>query len=246
MRWLLGLISEHARTRILKEVQESYNLRLASDLDLARVQARSPVHARLGDWIDLAQGSRVLEDGCGPGRYVGLLARLGFDVVGVDPNQFDTWANLQHMPNINLRSGILAENLPFVDESFDHVCCLGALLYFSNPQRALSEMFRVLRPGGRLVLRTINRDNAYTRTTGRRLDPTSKNLFGRADLIEVVQDAGFLVHEYFDFGFFPSFGAGHYWYLQNVLLSEKIQITLNKRNAPGQGINHIIHATRPD
>jgi SAM-dependent methyltransferase len=45
-----------------------------------------------------------------------------------------------------------AETLPFSDGSFDKVLSLFALLHFPHPDRALSEMYRVLRPGGKLVI----------------------------------------------------------------------------------------------
>ena len=52
---------------------------------------------------------------------------------------------------IHLRRGD-AEALPFPDQSFDAVLCLFALLHFPAPQTALAEMYRVLKPGGRLVI----------------------------------------------------------------------------------------------
>jgi ubiquinone/menaquinone biosynthesis C-methylase UbiE len=45
-----------------------------------------------------------------------------------------------------------AEALPFPDQSFDAVLCLFALLHFPNPGIALSEMHRVLKPGGKLAI----------------------------------------------------------------------------------------------
>jgi SAM-dependent methyltransferase len=45
-----------------------------------------------------------------------------------------------------------AEVLPFADRSFDAVISLFALMHFPNPERALAEMYRVLKPGGRLVI----------------------------------------------------------------------------------------------
>ena len=55
------------------------------------------------------------------------------------------------LSNVAFRSGD-AENLPFKDAEFDGVVTRLAIHHFANPQRALDEMFRVLRPGGAAVI----------------------------------------------------------------------------------------------
>ena len=100
----------------------------------------------------------VLEVACGTGIGLGLLADAGGTVVGsdIDPDNVRiataTWAG---DARIRVESGDAA-NLAHADASFASVVCFEALYYFPDLPRCLGEMLRVLRPGGTLVLCTVN------------------------------------------------------------------------------------------
>ncbi len=207
------------RTVAIKRAQEELNARLASDPEFARRESALPRHACLGDWIVPSIGRRVLELGCGPGRYVAMIGSMGFEVVGVDPAWFETWDMVRRAGNVTLLDGVKAERLPFDDGSFDHVCCLGALLYFDDVGEALAEMRRVLKPGGRMVVRSINKNNLYTRRSGVKLDPASKNLYSLEDMRSLFRDVGFEEARAFQYGYYPGLFPGLYWYFANVHMS---------------------------
>jgi SAM-dependent methyltransferase len=59
------------------------------------------------------------------------------------------------LPSAKLHEGV-AESLPFEDGSFDLVSCLGSLEHFLDQPRALQEMRRVARPGGRILVLVPN------------------------------------------------------------------------------------------
>lgn len=244
MTILLDLVSASHRTKSIARAQRDLNTRLLQDGAFARQQSMLPLHAELGVWISPSVGRRVLELGCGPGRYVGLLAALGFKVEGVDPFPFEFWNVLRARSDVHLRDNVFAEKLPFPDGSFDHVCCLGALLYFQNVDDALSEVRRVLRPGGRMVLRSVNRNNLYTASTGRKLDPASKNLYTLNELEEMMLRHGFAVSRSFQYGYYPPAFADFYWYLANVHLSAQCERWLSDRLPPDRRVNNIVHVTR--
>jgi SAM-dependent methyltransferase len=183
----------------------------------ARKLGAKDAFSRLVNWLPPpTDNTTVLELGCGPGKYAALLGSLGYQVVGVDPFSFPEWELVRQNPNITLFDNVYAENLPFPDQTFDHIVCLGALLYFNSPVRALDEMRRVLKPHGRLVLRTINRLNYFTRRTGQPVDPASKNLYDINQLTALLWQAGFSVNQHYSFGFLPPFGTNLYWYAQSV------------------------------
>jgi SAM-dependent methyltransferase len=90
---------------------------------------------------------RVLEVGCGTGKWLSELERKGFCVAGIDPSaeMVRRCASLG-----DLRIGH-AEELPWEAASFDLVVCVNALHHFRSPRDAIVEAHRVLRPGGAFV-----------------------------------------------------------------------------------------------
>lgn len=92
---------------------------------------------------------RILDAGCGPGAALIYLAKFG-DVIGVDISEEALrFARKRGM----VKKGDISK-LPFEDQTFDVVVCLDVLYHqWVNVKRAISEMKRVLKPGGILLIR---------------------------------------------------------------------------------------------
>jgi arsenite methyltransferase len=118
--------------------------------------------ALVGEALAARAGERILDVGCGPGFYVEeLLDAVGPDgaVVGVDgsPQMLAAAAaRCGRHGNVAFHQGD-ATALPVHDASFDAALCVQVLEYVADPTVALSEMHRVLRPGGRVVVWDIDR-----------------------------------------------------------------------------------------
>lgn len=97
----------------------------------------------------------LLDVGCGTGPMIELLtAELpGRNYTGLDltPRMIQV-ATDKGLPNTTFIVGD-AENLPFEDEGFDVVICANSFHHYPNPQAFFDGVARVLRPGGKLVLR---------------------------------------------------------------------------------------------
>ena len=99
-------------------------------------------------------GKRVLDSGCGTGRYSHALARLGAsEVVGVDfsPENYSkaTELNSKYFSNSACTFELAdIRQLPFPDESFDVVFSNGVVHHLPEPQVGILELFRVLKSGG--------------------------------------------------------------------------------------------------
>lgn len=101
--------------------------------------------------VEVRPGMKVLDLACGTGASTDSLAKAGADVTGCDFSAGMIREGLRRRPHLNLIQGD-AMDLPFEDESFDVVTMSYGLRNVQNPMRALEEMYRVVRPGGRLVI----------------------------------------------------------------------------------------------
>lgn len=97
----------------------------------------------------------VLEIGCGMGTHASLLSKRGARLTAVDLTERAIEATRRRFELFNLQGSIQradAENLPFADASFDFVSSWGVLHHSNRFENCLSEVARVLRPGGRVML----------------------------------------------------------------------------------------------
>ena len=241
------IFSSERRFAAIEKFQKQEIISLAS-AEPARAEKESlrPHYTQIGKWLPTHEngkpGGRILELGCGPGRYVALLASLGYDVVGVDPYTYTLWDDIRQCRNVEFIDGIKAEKLPFEDASFDHVACISALLYFDDPQKALSEIRRVLRPGGRLYVRTVNSRNLSRRWRAVNIDSAANNYFDEKELTAYLIKGGFEVKKTFTYGFFPPIWTDFWWYLVNGPISISAQERLSALTPPDMRVNVVAYA----
>ena len=242
----IEMFSKAKRAAKIKKAADAYNQRLLDDKDFALKESSEPYSAYIQEWFPKTTTPiKVLELGCGPGRYISILQHFNCHIVGVDPCYFDTWDSYKECSNVTLQDKIKAENLPFADESFDFVVCLSALLYFDDPDKAFQEIYRVLKPKGRLALRTVNVKNLYTSFTGKRLDPASKKLYLKEELVSLLGKHKFLIKKYFSYGFYSPIFPNYYWYIHNVFLSFNMQKKLSSLVPESRGLSHHFFAEKP-
>jgi ubiquinone/menaquinone biosynthesis C-methylase UbiE len=113
----------------------------------------------------LPLGGRVLEIAPGPGYLSVALAKLGpFKITGLDISQSFVQMASQHAK----REGVVARfihgsasDIPLEDGLFDLIVCRAAFKNFSEPLRALNEMHRVLKPGGRAIIIDLRKDASW-------------------------------------------------------------------------------------
>jgi ubiquinone/menaquinone biosynthesis C-methylase UbiE len=151
-----------------------------------------------------ARGDRILDVGCGPGFYVAeLLEQVGPDghVCGVDPStpmRAIAARRVDGHDNVDLVDAP-ATALPFDSDSFDGAISVQVLEYVEDVGLALSELHRVLRPGGRLVVwdvdwETVSMRSADPARMKRVLEAWDRHLVHRslpATLARSLRDAGF-------------------------------------------------------
>ena len=108
------------------------------------------------------KGLRVLEIGCGLGTDGVQFARAGADYTGVDLTDAAVELAQKNFDLLGLHGTLKtadAENLDFANNSFDLVYSHGVLHHTPETSRAISEIHRVLKPGGRAVVMLYHRDS---------------------------------------------------------------------------------------
>ena len=117
------------------------------------------------DVLRRMKAGTLLDAGCGPGMYSKECTSLGFRYFGMD-------ASSNMISECNRRFGEIelstfftgkVESIPFKNETFDVVLCLGVLEYLEERKRhiALAELRRVLKPNGVLILSLLNRSSIF-------------------------------------------------------------------------------------
>lgn len=113
--------------------------------------------------LQLPAGARILDAPCGWGRHTALFAEQGYDVVGCDLSHALLREMREAGPGPIPRIAADIRMLPLRDASFDAVLnvftSLGLFLDDAEDLRALRGAFRLLRPGGRLLLESMHRDD---------------------------------------------------------------------------------------
>jgi ubiquinone/menaquinone biosynthesis C-methylase UbiE len=111
------------------------------------------------------RGKKLLEIGCGLGTDLLQFARGGAIVSGVDLTE-DSVALAKKRFELEGLSGEFrpadAENLPFADATFDVVYSFGVLHHTPNTQKAIDEVYRVLKPNGQIVIMLYHKHSLHT------------------------------------------------------------------------------------
>jgi ubiquinone/menaquinone biosynthesis C-methylase UbiE len=126
----------------------------------------------------------LLDCGCGTAPMLTLLYEKYLDkhFTGIDltPKMIEV-AKAKKMKNVNLVVGD-CENLPFAENSFDAVICSESFHHYPNPQEFFNSVYRVLRPGGRLILRDMTMNSAAVRWFCNHIEMPLIHLAGKGDV----------------------------------------------------------------
>ena len=154
----------------------------------AHRQQRVALYTRYSFARQFAAGKDVLEVACGAGLGLGYLAGTARRVVGGDIDE----SNLRiaretytARPDITVMK-LDAQDLPFENEEFDVVLLYEAIYYLDQPERFFAEARRVLRPGGVLLIVSVNCE-----WSGFNPSPFSVRYFSASELADAMRSAGF-------------------------------------------------------
>jgi SAM-dependent methyltransferase len=111
-------------------------------------------YAKYADYLQpAAAGGRVLDVGCGVGQVVARLGRGGFEAYGVDVSEPNVKRAKEVCPRCQLYDG---KHLPFSDNHFASAGAFNVLEHVEEPESFISELVRVVMPGGKVVMSSPN------------------------------------------------------------------------------------------
>jgi len=184
-----------------KYVKNKYTESYAEDYKSALPR----LHKRFIRQVELIKkykkGKRLLDVGCGTGHFLKYLKDRSepFEIYGVEPSQILRRAARKNT-NLPVKNGLL-DSLPFPDAYFDVVTCYDVLEHSKKLKRNLSELKRVLKPGGLLFIQAPNYESIMANLTGNRWDwwciPDHVLHFSKNTLINILKDNKFrILYEY--------------------------------------------------
>ena len=134
--------------------------------------------------LEKEEFTSLLDCGCGTAPMLTLLEEKYPDkrYTGIDltPKMIEV-ARSKNMPDVELVVGD-CENLPFDEDSFDVVICCQSFHHYPNVQDFFDSVYRVLRPGGRLILRDMTANSAAARWFMNKIEMPIINLSGHGDV----------------------------------------------------------------
>lgn len=104
-------------------------------------------------WNDLGKGTnRFLDYGCGEGEFISKLKKRVKNIYGFDVDPEKTNLVKKKYPFVKLKKIKISDKLPYPDNFFDAVSMFHVLEHVDSETKAIKEIYRVLKPGGKLYL----------------------------------------------------------------------------------------------
>jgi SAM-dependent methyltransferase len=156
----------------------------------------------VGSWLAPAKGEKILDAGCGAGYFARFLSLKGCLVHGIDlsVNAINTAAKYNKEPSAFFSRGDVLE-LPYSTSAFDKAVSVCCLEHFTNDEKALQELNRILIDNGRLVLSVDAYNSRFTAEGFRKKCATAfsiERFYDAATIRNKLHKAGFscLRHQY--------------------------------------------------
>lgn len=113
--------------------------------------AHEAIHDTVAQILSALSRGVLLDVPAGEGALAARLIHLGFDV-----RCCDLYPEIFRLPEVEIKRGDLGGTLPYGDQEFDYITCVEGLEHIENPQQAIREFRRLLRPGGHLIVTVPN------------------------------------------------------------------------------------------
>ncbi len=207
----LGSMRKAVEGHILQK-EFGYSLNVESGLLVRILSWLGPIKEVIGGsvmYLNANNGGRLLDVGCGNGRFLAQMRELGWEVTGVEPDPIAVQVARERF-GLEVFQGTL-EEAGFPDNSFDAITMNHVIEHVPDPIGLLTECRRLLKPGGKLVVVTPNIRSLGARLFGEAWrgwePPRHLFLFSPKSLRVCAQRAGLQVQALWT----TSKGARYFW-----------------------------------
>ena len=136
---------------VYNEIGKGYNTTRKADPKIAET---------LYEFLQPANDGLYLDLGCGTGNYLKALSKKGVQFIGADPSDVMLQEAKKNNPEVEIVKAC-AEQLPFEDHHFNGGMGNFTLHHWSNIQKGINEVYRVLKPGGRFIFFSFTPQQLY-------------------------------------------------------------------------------------
>lgn len=175
------------------------------DTEIDKVIGRDSREAIYNFLLGFRDLGNVVEFGCGPGFFTRAVAANATHVLATDiaDQMLDrAKANLKDVKNVSFQK-MNSERTPFPDNLFDTVFTANVVQILEHPEKAINEAYRVLKPGGRLLLLYYNFDSlgvfdkfkVYVRFLSRFHGVPYRHMMSMDEISAMAESAGFKVED---------------------------------------------------
>jgi len=132
-------------------------------------------------YIEQIPIKNALEVGCGTGHWTEFFINNGFEITGIDISE--NMINIARKKNLkDVKFEIInIEDAPYPDNSFDNIFAITSLEFVDNRQKAIEQIYRILKPGGYLLIGCLNQNSFIGKTK------QSNKVFARANFFDAEQ-----------------------------------------------------------
>ncbi len=182
------------------KIQKQYD-RLANIYDLRWRNYIINTLTFLHNWEKIQPQAMILDVACGTGEFERLLLEKNptQKIIGIDISEkmldlarqkYDAFSNVEFQQ-------ASVHSLPFDSDYFDVVVCANSFHFFDQPQLALQEMKRVVKPNGKVIILDWNKDYLFCKICDWFLqifDPVHQQCYTQAELHQLLVSAQFKIH----------------------------------------------------